>query len=66
MSKAPWPPYCDSCSNRLTEPGAVVLSPPTATGLCRKLHLCVECFRGMFRWFDARPAEPTTPPASAP
>lgn len=50
--KAAWPPFCDSCSVRLTEPGAVVITPPTATGLCRKLHLCVSCFEGMFRGFD--------------
>jgi hypothetical protein len=62
MSNAPWPPNCDSCSARLTEPGAVVLTPPTATGLCRKLHLCVDCFRGMFRWFDAELRDLPTPP----
>jgi hypothetical protein len=50
--KTAWPPFCDSCSARLTEPGAVVLTPPMATGLCRKLHLCVSCFEGMFRGLD--------------
>ena len=51
-SRAPWPPFCDSCSLRLTEPGAVVLTPPGAMGLCRKMHLCVGCFHGMFRGLD--------------
>lgn len=43
--KASWPPNCDSCSEQLTEPGALVITPPTAAGYCRKLHLCVKCFR---------------------
>ena len=53
MSRAPWPPFCDCCSEQLTEAGAILLAPPTAMGTCMKLHLCVRCFKGMVRnWFD--------------
>lgn len=36
-----WPPICDRCGEPLTEPGAVVLSPPV-NGQVHKLHVCTS------------------------
>ena len=68
MNKAPWPPNCDSCSAKLTEPGAVVIAPPTPDGWCFNLHLCVRCFSRIFTVFgEWKPwGAPLTPPPTEP
>jgi hypothetical protein len=36
---------CDRCQSELTEPGALVFSPPTAeTWLVEKYHVCAKCW----------------------
>lgn len=40
----PIKPICDSCQEELDEFGAILLSPPSADGRVRKLHLCVKCY----------------------
>jgi hypothetical protein len=40
---------CNSCGRQLTEPGAILFSPPKETAggetiMCNKYHLCQECF----------------------
>lgn len=50
LSPLPWPPTCDKCSTTLTEPGAVILTPPNGLGRCTQGHLCVSCFGGFMTW----------------
>jgi hypothetical protein len=38
---------CNWCLAALTEPGALLFTPPTAYGECRKIHLCVSCYERM-------------------
>lgn len=53
-----WPPCCDRCKAQLTEPGAVVLSPPMSvkeapaivTNLVLKFHVCVRCYHELVGW----------------
>ena len=35
---------CWMCETELTEPGAILISPPTLHGICAKYHICVDCF----------------------
>ena len=44
---------CDSCDCELTEPGALVFSPPTGLlSVWSKFHLCVSCWSEHFVIFD--------------
>lgn len=36
---------CNSCLAILTEPGALLFTPPDAIGQCLKIHWCVRCYR---------------------
>lgn len=42
---------CFMCDTELDEPGAILFSPPTKTGLVRKRHLCIECSKLMDKYF---------------
>jgi len=35
---------CNWCLAILTEPGALVFTPPDAAGQCVKIHVCVGCY----------------------
>ena len=36
---------CDFCDRHLNEPGGLLFGPPDGSGMSRKKHLCVSCFR---------------------
>jgi len=36
--------YCKKCNGELSQPGAILLSPPDDFGLVYKHHLCVTCW----------------------
>jgi hypothetical protein len=36
---------CDFCDRHLNEPGGLLFGPPDESGMSRKKHLCVSCFR---------------------
>lgn len=36
---------CDKCGEVLSEPGALLFSPPDASSQCTKIHLCVWCWQ---------------------
>lgn len=40
-------PSCNSCQQELTEPGALVFSPPDEN-ITTKFHLCVSCWEHHF------------------
>jgi hypothetical protein len=50
VPEASWPPSCDGCGDPLTEPGALVFSPPNLSGQCWKKHLCTRCYDGFYVW----------------
>lgn len=35
---------CYVCHQTLTEPGALLFSPPDENGVCVKHHFCVKCW----------------------
>lgn len=35
---------CDYCDKELTEPGALIFSPPDEDGRVWKFHKCVDCW----------------------
>jgi hypothetical protein len=37
-------PTCNACQLELSEPGALLFSPPNMEQEVMKLHLCVKCF----------------------
>lgn len=39
--------YCEACHDLITEPGAIILSPPTR-GLVGKHHLCRKCYNVLY------------------
>lgn len=45
--------HCDVCGRILTEPGALLFSPP-ANGTCSKWHICVTCFEDK-AWCTRKP-----------
>ena len=36
---------CSACDEPLTEPGALLFSPPDESDSCKKLHLCATCYK---------------------
>lgn len=38
---------CMICEEALTEPGALLFSPPDVWSACRKLHLCNDCYENV-------------------
>jgi len=52
---------CDRCYLVLTEPGALVFSPPEPDGsLCSKFHLCEDCWNKLRGWlWDSKETEET-------
>jgi hypothetical protein len=45
-------PKCDRCEEELEEFGAIVLSPPNKQSLCKKFHLCKNCFLLFENWVE--------------
>ena len=41
-------PICDSCGKPLHEFGAILLSPPDKNNMCKKQHICVDCYDTKF------------------
>lgn len=43
-------PKCERCGDELHVPGALLFAPPDDAdeSIVRKMHLCVECFVGLF------------------
>ncbi len=54
--------YCEKCGAELSEPGALVLSPPQSVGrypdserdLCDGFHVCVNCWPSLKQWLDKK------------
>ena len=42
--KKPMVVRCNWCLAILTEPGALVFTPPDEVGRCNKIHVCVGCY----------------------
>jgi hypothetical protein len=38
-------PVCAICEQELTEPGAILLSPPDRKGKIKKYHICKKDFK---------------------
>ena len=54
---------CDKCGRELTQPGALVFSPPTGDGwLVEKYHVCADCWPALVA--ELRDAQPAPPSAS--
>jgi hypothetical protein len=43
-SSMQWPPCCRICREPLTEPGALLFSPPNEGDECAKEHFCKRCY----------------------
>jgi hypothetical protein len=35
---------CDLCHKQLDKPGALLFAPPTTDFMCKKYHICCDCF----------------------
>lgn len=44
IDTAPFRVNCSWCGDALTEPGALLFSPPDSCGKVRKAHVCVGCW----------------------
>lgn len=44
IDTAPFRVNCSWCGDALTEPGALIFSPPTQLGAVWKDHVCVDCW----------------------
>jgi hypothetical protein len=44
VEKAATLPNCDVCNQPQTELGALLFSPPDKNNMCKKLHICVDCY----------------------
>lgn len=51
-----WTPTCDRCKKKMTEPGAVIFSPPVLNPeqMVFKLHLCSSCWNKFFKLLPRR------------
>jgi hypothetical protein len=38
---------CIRCAGFLTEPGALIFSPPDKDGFCNKFHYCTDCYKDL-------------------
>jgi hypothetical protein len=38
---------CVRCAGFLTEPGALIFSPPDKDGFCNKFHYCTSCYKDL-------------------
>ena len=47
--KNPMVVRCNWCLAILTEPGALVFTPPDEVGRCNKVHVCVGCYARVMR-----------------
>jgi hypothetical protein len=47
-------PKCDRCRKELDMPGALVFSPPFGMNKVIKLHICVECWKDLWKWIDEK------------
>jgi hypothetical protein len=45
-------PECDKCGRELDAPGALAFSPPVLTGVVRKIHICIACWRDFEAWLN--------------
>ena len=64
---------CDYCGKPLTEPGALMFSPPDPrTRQCMKIHVCAPCWYSVEGWAEkvgsgaAEASEPSPPPTAPP
>jgi len=43
------PIWCDLCGDELTEPGALIFSPPNERHRVGKFHICTDCWADLGR-----------------
>lgn len=43
-------PKCEMCGQELQEFGAILLSPPNRDNMVVKEHICVKCYKILYRF----------------
>ncbi len=43
-------PKCEMCGHELEEFGAILLSPPNRDNMVVKEHICVKCYKILYRF----------------
>lgn len=41
---------CDKCKKELDVPGGLIFSPPDNSNQTLKIHICIDCFKGLYNW----------------
>ena len=41
---------CDICGREIEKKGAILFSPPDKRELCKKTHICTECYREVMKY----------------
>jgi ribosome-binding protein aMBF1 (putative translation factor) len=49
-------PKCEMCGKELEDFGAILFSPPDEESKTLKLHLCVNCYKKVFKKFKYKPS----------
>ncbi len=52
---------CDKCGQRIEQPGALLFSPPMEDWMVRKYHLCVPCYKQVFKLANLKDTEAPAP-----
>ena len=43
---------CSICKTKITDPGALLFTPPDYEDMCKKTHLCLKCYSHVFDFLD--------------